>query len=228
MAELNATVRVTGGAEALGRWRLPRRSSTTLGRAKGSAIQLRGQWVPGRLAVLEPQGFGWLMRNGYSTRVVVRGPGLRGARFEPGGVAALIAGEWEIHWALDQSLRAEVSINKAPAPADLPWALNPTIPVHDQQHGTAYAADRQMFSQAELHLLAVLFAYEFEAVTPPRNICQAAAEALSLTSSQVKNSANTVRRRINKKRHTDLETLEELGFYLVHTARVLSEDDLDP
>lgn len=178
---------------------------------------------------MTPQDFGWLLKNGLSTRVEVTGPGVHGLRFEPSASVALVRGDWVLDWALDKPLQARVCVTTSPAPPDLPWALDRMVPSPKPElPRTSYAADDVPMSPAERHLLAVLFMHEFTAAPAPRNLCAAAGARLGLSSSDVKNRANVVRRRVNGRRQATIDSLDELGFYLVHTAQALSPDDLEP
>jgi len=230
VVDWHGIARISAAGERDISWRLPRRDLTAIGRAASSGIKLTSGWIPNQLAVLRPESFGWLLENGRSTRVTVGGPGVRDARFGPGGVIALVRGQWTLDWALDKPLTAEIAVRSTPPPGndDLPWALSRKVQPDTQRQLTDYVAEPGLFSPAERHLLAVMFGYELNGDAPPRNLCEAAAGQLGLTASQVKNRANTVRRRINKKRQADIDTFEELGFYLVHTSRALSPDDQEP
>ena len=54
------------------------------------------------------------------------------------------------------------------------------------------------------------------------------AERLGTSEQAIKNAANRYRERLNDRRGHSIETLDDLGYYLVHVTGVLGPDDLEP
>lgn len=227
-----AEVSVTVGGTTLGPFALPRHSPAGVGRAPGCAIRLEPDWAPRRLATFAPVDDGWLLRNGERTRLTAASRTLRHGVFERGAVVFLQAGRWSLAWDLDGACTAEVRITSVPREASeqLPWALDDTA--RDDGAGvivrTAVAGARMPLSPRTRHRLAVLFAHELDGTTPPENLCRAAGRRLDLAEAQVKRTALRVRDRLNARREHPLQSLEELGYYLVHVSGAIGPDDLDP
>jgi hypothetical protein len=203
-----------------------------MGRSPGCAIELTPLWTPRRLASLAPVDGGWLLTNGDRTRVTAVSRSVRNGVFERGAKVFLQPGQWSLSWELDGPCTASVRITSVPtdAPERLPYALNDHRggPTTRPARLTAIAGAEMALSPLTRHRLAVLFSHEFEDAAPPDNVCKAAAQRLGVTQAQVKRTALRVRDRLNTRREIPLESLEQLGYYLVHVSGALSPDDLEP
>ena len=229
---LRAEITVTAGADVLGPFALPLHSVADIGRSPGCAIQMTPPWAPRRLASLAPVDGGWLLTNGDRTRVTAVSRSVRNGVFERGAKVFLQPGHWRLSWELDGPCVANIRITSAPtdAPEHLPYALNDlqAEPAVRRARMTAIAGSEMALSPMTRHRLAVLFSHEFDDAAPPDNVCKAAAQRLGVTEAQVKRTALRVRDRLNARRELPLESLEQLGYYLVHVSGALSPDDLEP
>jgi len=230
---LQAEITLKVDGETLGPFALPRRGDAEIGRSLGSAIRLKPAWAPRLLATLTPSERGWMLTNGTRTRVRVKSRWVDGY-CQPNALMVLQQGVWDFKWDLDGECRAEVKVERA-RPGLVqgpPVALSRKGEFVGRALGqrTDVAGSRMRLSPQIRHRLAVLFAYEIEDVAAPVNICKAAAERLGggVTERRVLNSALRVRARINDLRHESIESLEELGFYIVHVAEAIGPEDLDP
>ncbi len=230
-ARLRAELSVVVGGNPLGRWALPTKQNTVIGRSTGSAIRLRPGWCPRFLATLMPIEGGWLMLNGTRARVQVSSRWVSSAYWAlPGAVIMLQPGRWLLRWELDDECRAEVLIShpRPGAVERLVFALSAVPGKAKLEQATLLAGTQLELEPATRHRLAVLFRYLIEDEPAPSNLCAAAAEQLGRTETQIRNSAYRVRDRLNTMRPAQIHTLEELGNYLVHTSLAIGPDDLDP
>jgi len=209
---------------------LPRHSVADIGRSLTSAIRLAPRWAPRLLAQFSPVEDGWILTNGGRTRLWARSPTVRIACFERGARVMLQPGTWTLRWDLDGPCAANVRITSVPAGyrEPLPYALNDRLVSDSVAVQTLVAGAQVSLSARMRHQLAVLFAHEFDDEPAPDNLCKAAAGRLGVSEPQVKRTAFAARDRLNRDRGRPIESLEELGYYLVHVAQVLSPDDLTP
>lgn len=233
MTGLQAEIALRVDGATVGPFALPRRGAAEIGRSLGSAIPLKPAWAPRLLATLTSSEGGWMLTNGPRTRVRVRSRWVNGYS-QPNALMILQQGVWDFKWDLDGECRAEVKVERARQGLEqnLPVALSRKGEFVGRPHGqlTDVAGSRMRLSPQIRHRLAVLFAYEIEEVAAPVNICKTAAERLGggETERRVLNSALRVRARINDLRHESIESLEELGFYIVQVAQAIGPEDLDP
>jgi hypothetical protein len=79
-----------------------------------------------------------------------------------------------------------------------------------------------------LHKLTVVFEHVLLEEPAPRNVYAAAATRLGVSEDAVKRMVERIRNRINDHRGRPLRTVDEIGHYLVHVARVVTDDELQP
>jgi hypothetical protein len=171
-----------------------------------------------------------MLANGTRTRVRVKSRRADGY-FQANALVALQQGTWDLTWDLDGECRATAKIDRVRQgeARRMPVALSTKGEyVGRPAPLTDVAAARMKMSPQIRHRLAVLFAYEIEGFPAPPNMCRAAADRIGARERDVLKAAVRIRDRVNALRLARLDSLEELGFYLVHVSGVIGPDDLDP
>lgn len=224
------TTRVDGFDTAVRR--LTQGARSRIGRRERHAFSLREEWIPRDLAELIPIQEGWLIENGGRTRMRVRNTWIEGveAFFSQRAMVMLQQGTSVIDWPeLDGSLSLTVTIrNERATDRDIPYAVGSEIDAGRPVAGTNLRGREVEMSPGLKHRMAVLFRHLIERSEPPANLCETAAKRLGTSEQAVKNSANRYRQRLNASRGRSLETLEQLGYYLVVTSEAIGTVDLDP
>lgn len=195
-----------------------------VGRDAERGVCLDEPWVSRRLARLVPHDRWWLVVNGRRTRVQVDNPWVS-ALFAPGAAVALPPGPTRLSWPhLDVGLELTVSVGDELG--GRPRRAQPELARARPGMVTDVAVRRQGLTAHQRNVMAVLYRHLLTHERPPVNLLQAAAGDLGATPGAVRQTATRIMNRLNRDRLIPLQTLDELGEYLVTTARVVTRDDL--
>lgn len=216
--------------------RLPRRAPASVGRRERFALELQPQWVPRDLGTFTPVDDGWLFTN--SSRALMRLESelvLTGsAGFRPQAMVMLQRGDHRITWeGLERPLAVSVTVrtrrlDDQRMPYVLDSALDTNVDGRQGGAGSYLGVTDAPMSAVLRHRLAVLYRHLIEGEPEPRNLLASRASALGISEEELQRTAHRCRRRLNVVRALDLQSLEELGEYLVLKNDELARDDLDP
>jgi hypothetical protein len=223
---------VRGAGAPMVERRLPRRVSVTVGRGKQHGLGLVPEWVPLGLGRLSPVSEGWLVTNVARTSMSLENDWIRtgAAFFNPYATVMLQRGQHRVSW---PGLRSPVSLSVSVRSRRwedqrIPYAVDGGADVRVDGAASSLGMPGPTMSDAVRYRLAVLFRHLLEGEPAPLHLVRHAAESLGVTEEEVDDTAHRVRRRLNVALGTDLQSLEELGDYLVRGAGPLTASDLDP
>lgn len=234
VSTLTGLVVVRGAGAPVVHRRLPRRAQASLGRKERYAFELQPEWVPRDLGRFTAVDHGWLFTNlsrawmRVESELIVTGS----AVYRPEAITMLQRGDFRISWeGLDRPLGISVTVRtRRLEDQRIPFAVDSAIDRTLEPSGSGSylgVADAPM-SAALRYQLAVLFRHLIEGEIEPRNLLQRRAEALGMTAEDLAATAHRFRRRLNVVHTLDLQSIEELGEYLVCKSEDLSREDLDP
>jgi hypothetical protein len=231
LPHLVGLVVVRGGGAPVRQWRLPRRTTATVGRRERHGILLPAPWAPAELACFRAVEDGWLVTNASRARLVVENDWVQGggATYKPGAVVMLQCGDHRLQWSgLDKPLAVSVTVRtRRLDDQKLAYAVDSTI------DGAATGLRNQLgvvdapMSAALRYRMAVLFRHLVEGDPEPPYVLTRRAEFLGLTEAELVDVAHRYRRRLNAS-GADLQSLLELGEFLVRHPEGLTRSDLDP
>ena len=212
-------------------WRLPRRTTASVGRRERHGIVLPAPWAPGDLASFERAGEGWLVTNTSRGRMEVENDWVQGgsAIFKPAAVVMLQPGEHRLQWSgLEHPLAVSVSVRtRRLDDQKIAYAVDATIdPGATGLRSQLGVADAPM-SAALRYRMAVLFRHLLEGDPEPPHVITRRAEFLGLSEAALVDLAHRYRRRLNAS-GADLQSLLVLGEFLVRHPEGLTVSDLDP
>lgn len=213
--------------------RLPRRSTATVGRRERHAVELRPEWVPLDLATFTAVADGWLVVNGARTPVRVENDWVRSgsASYLPRASVMLQRGDHHLTWpGLDGPVAISVTVRTRRLDDwRIRYAVDNRISVQGAPGlGSYLGVQEAPMSAALRYRLAVVYRHLIEGEPDPLHLLRRRAEYLGMTEHDLDWTVQRLRRRLNVVRGLDLQTLDELGDYLVHQTRELTRADLDP
>jgi hypothetical protein len=212
--------------------RLPRRTTASVGRRDRHAFELVPEWVPRDLGSFAPVADGWLFTNLSRTGMRLESDFILGgsAVFQPEATVMLQRGDHRISWErLEQPFGVSVTVR--PRRLDdsrIPYAVDSTLDGQGEGSGSYLGVTDAPMSAALKYRLAVLFRHLIDGELEPRNLLEKRAETLGMTAEELEATAHRYRRRLNVVRTLDLQSIEELGEYLVLKSEELCKDDLEP
>ena len=222
---------IRGGGASVRQWRLPRRTTATVGRRERHGLLLPAPWAPAELAAFTAVGDGWLVTNASRGRMQVENDWLQGgeATWKPGSVVMLQRGEHRLQWSgLEKPLAVSVSIRtRRLDDQKVAYAVDSTIDTTATGLCDERGVSDAPMSAALRYRMAVLFRHLLEGDPEPPNVMTRRAEFLGLTEAELYDVANRYRRRLNAS-GADLQSLLELGEFLVRHPEGLTRADLDP
>ncbi len=223
---------VRGGGAPLVNRRLPRRSPASVGRRDRHAFELRQEWVPKDLGTFQPVEEGWLFTNLSRAWMRIESDFILtgSAVFRPEAMTMLQRGDHRITWeGLGQPLGVSVTVRtRRLEDQRVPYAVDSAVDGHAAGAGSYLGVTDAPMSAALRYRLAVLYSHLLEGEAPPRNWLERRAETLGMRQDDLVATAHRYRRRLNVVRTLDLQSLEELGEYLVLKSEELTKDDLQP
>ncbi len=212
--------------------RLPRRSTASVGRRDRHALELVPEWVPRDLGCFDAAEGGWVFSNLSHARVRLESDFVVGgsAAFLPAAMVMLQRGHHRLTWeGLSQPLGISVTVRvRRLEDQRVPFVVDGAVPGHAQGTGSYLGLTDAPMSAALRYRLAVLFRHLIEGEPEPRHLVQRRAEILGVPEEELAEAAHRYRRRLNVVQGIDLQTLEELGEYLVLKAEELTKEDLEP
>ncbi len=226
------------GPDTTGAMLLDTEMPVTVGRSARAGLRSPSEnaHVPRELASLRRTRSGWVLTNEGNTvgrsevPVRVRGPFLplrEGALFAPHAIIVLQRGDWTIEWDLD----VKVVLTLKPRGDE-----DRALPVaRDQEAGQegmgTLLPEPLILTASQRRRMAALFAHLVLGEAPPKNLMKAAALLLGEHESQIRTAFTNVKRKVNAspfRRHADpIDSLEDLGRYLVEVNRMIGPDDLE-
>lgn len=185
--------------------------------------------MSGVLAIFSPSDRGWIVTNGRRTRMSAESPFIVAASFAPRAQVLLQAAAWTLRWDLDVLVEMTVSyrrdVPKLPTVRDRP---KPERSDHlPAAVGTAIAGEQLSLTDLQRRRMAALFAYLINESPKPGNLAAAASVLTGDESPRLMKVAARIRDQINTHRDEPIETLEALGYHLVHVAGIIGPDDLE-
>lgn len=223
---------VRGGGAPLVHRRLPRRTTATVGRRDRHGFELVPEWVPRDLGTFVPVEDGWVFANHSRARMRVESDFIAGgaAVFLPEAMTMLQRGDYRISWeGLPQPLGLSVTVRTRRLDDQrIPYVVDGAVQPRVTGAGSYLGVEDAPMSAALRYRLAVLFRHLIEGEGEPPNLLQRRAEFLGMTEEALLDAANRYRRRLNVVQSLDLQSVEELGDYLVRKTDELTRDDLDP
>lgn len=231
-ASLAGLVVVRGAGAAVVPRRLPRGTTVHVGRRERHGVELRPEWVPLDLVSLAPVEEGWLATNTTRARMRVECDWVLGgaATFLPGATVMLQRGEHRLLWPeLAHPVGVSVSVRtRRLEDQRVAYVVDSTVNADGRGVGSYLGVDDAPMSDSLRYRLAVLFRHLLEGEPEPLRLVARRAEFLGLSEDALDETAQRFRRRVNAVSGTDLQSLDELGAYLVGPAGVLTRADLDP
>ena len=231
-SSLVGLVVVRGAGAPMVQRRLPRRAPASVGRRERFAFELQPEWVPRGLGTFTPVDEGWLFTNLSRTLMRVESDFIvtGSAVFRRDAITMLQRGDYRVSWeGLDRPLGVSVTVRtRRLEDQRVPYAADSTLDALAEGSGSYLGVTDAPMSAALRYRLAVLFRHLIEGDLEPRNLLQRRAEALGMAEEELENLAHRLRRRLNVVHSLDLQTLEELGEYLVLKSEVLTSRDLEP
>lgn len=232
-AECRAQLRIGlyGEPQLRSPWAVPHGTELRIGRDERSALHIPETWVPHALArfLPGPTSDTWLLQNGSRARLRVQDAFVDVHEFGPRAMIVLQSGSTQVSWPeLDDECRIGITIASGAAAGLEPLdEARTTSPIdREARVPTEFAADDFDLTPGQRVTLAVLFAHLILGTPKPANLAAAAGAALGRSASAVTVQAASVRARLNKDRWLELVDTEQLGHYLVNTARALTLADL--
>jgi hypothetical protein len=212
--------------------RLPRRAPASVGHRERHAFELQPEWVPKDLGTFKAVDEGWLFTNHSRAWMRVESDFILtgSAVYRPEAMTMLQRGDHRISWeGLGQPLGVSVTVRtRRMEDQRIPYAVDSAIDGAAQGNGSYLGVVDAPMSAALRYRLAVLFQHLIDGEAEPRNLLPRRAEALGITEEELVDVANRYRRRLNVVHSLDLQSIEELGEYLVRKSDQLTHDDLHP
>lgn len=231
LPHLVGLVVVRGGGASGRQWRLPRRTTATVGRRERHGLILPAPWAPAELACFTAVPDGWLVTNASRVRMQVENDWVQGgaATWKPGAVVMLQRGEHRLQWSgLDKPFAVSVSIRSRRLDDQrIAYAVDSTIDSGASGLRDAQGIVDAPMSAALRYRMAVLYRHLLEGEPEPPNVLARRAEFLGTTEAELFDVANRYRRRLNAS-GADLQSLLDLGEFLVRHPEGLTRSDLDP
>jgi hypothetical protein len=229
---LTGLVVVRGGGSPVVQRRLPRRSAASVGRRDRHAFELQQEWVPKDLGTFTPVEEGWIFVNHSRAWMRVESDFILtgSAVFRPEAMVMLQRGDHRVSWeGLGQPLGVSLTIRtRRLEDQRVPYAVDSTVDGHAPVEGSYLGVTDAPMTAALRYRLAVLFQHLLHGEAAPRHWLDRRAEALGVPAEELDAAAHRYRRRLNVVRSLDLQSLEELGEYLVLKSEELTKDDLQP
>lgn len=223
---------VRGGGAPMVYRRLPRRAPASVGNRAVHAFPLQEEWVPRDLASFTAVDEGWLVVNQSRARMQVENEWVLGGTvvFRPESMVMLQRGDHRLTWSgLGHPLSVSVVIRtRRLDDQKIAYAVDSTVEGQAAGPGHYLGVQDAPMSAALRYRLAVLFRHLIESQPEPLHLVARRAEFLGLPEEELEWIAHKFRRRLNVVRGTDLQSLEELGEYLVLKTEELGRTDLDP
>ena len=223
---------VRGAGAPLVQRRLPRRAPASVGRRERFAFELRPEWVPRDLGTFAPVDDGWLFTNLSRDWLRVESDFLLNgfAVFRPQAMVMLQRGDHRVTWdGLDRPVGVSVTVRTRRLDDQrIPYAVDSTLDAGVEGSGSYRGVTDAPMSAALRYRLAVLFRHLIDGELEPRNLLANRAEALGIAPEELEAIAHRCRRRLNVVHDLDLQSIEELGEYLVCKSEELTRRDLEP
>jgi hypothetical protein len=212
-------------------WRLPRRSPASLGRRERFAFELVPEWVPRDLGTFTPVDEGWLLTNTSRKWMRVESDFILSGSMvlRPDAITMVQRGDFRISWEGLDPMAVSVTVRtRRLEDHRIPYAVDSTVDHRAEGSGSYLGVTDAPMSAALRYRLAVLFRHLIEGEMEPRNLLERRAESLGISVEELENVAHRYRRRLNVVHNLDLQSIEELGEYLVRKSDELTREDLDP
>ena len=222
---------VRGAGAPMVQRRLPRRSPASLGRRERFAFELHPEWVPRDLGTFTPVDEGWLLTNISRKWMRVESDFLLSGSMvlRPEAITMLQRGDFRVSWEGLDPMAVSVTVRtRRLEDQRIPFAVDSTIDGRAEGSGSYLGVTDAPMTAALRYRLAVLFRHLIEGDVEPRNLLEKRAEALGITVEELDATAHRYRRRLNAVHNLDLQSIEELGEYLVRKSDELTRDDLEP
>lgn len=195
----------------------------TVGRGMRWGIEDRDGWCSRMLVELDPTEHGWICRN-FRAGLHVEGTGILEATCHEGAAVLLTTGDWTLHWDHRLTLAIAVRRRLSPDQARIPLATQ----AGDIDELMTTAPEALQLSATDLHRLALLFRHLLESTEAPVNLARAAGPALGMGEAVARDYANKQRRKVQTTNRVQLDTVAELGDYLVRVSRLVRTEHLTP
>ena len=232
VSSLVGLVVVRGAGAPVVQRRLPHRAHASVGRRDRYAFELAPAWVPRDLGTFTPVDDGWLFQNLSRGRMRVESDFIATGSvvYLSDAITMLQRGDHRISWeGLDQPVGLSLTVRtRRLDDARIPYAVDTTVDGREHGAGSYLGVADAPMSAALRYRLAVLFRHLIDDEPEPRHLLQRRAEALGIPEDDLTAAAHRFRRRLNVVRTLDLQSIEELGEYLVRTSRELTHEDLEP
>lgn len=231
-SSLVGLVVVRGGGVPMTQWRLPRRVTATVGNRERHALRLPASWAPSELVTLSGVEDGWLALNISRLPMLVESDWIQGgsATFRPGAAVMLQRGEHRLLWPrLDHPVGVSVSVRtRRLEDQKVAYTVDSVVDTHATGLQSVMGVTDAPMSASLRYRLAVLFRHLIEGEPEPPHVVAKRAEFLRLTEEALVDLAHRYRRRLNGVSGADLQSLLELGEFLVQHPEGLGPADLDP
>ena len=224
---------VRGGGVPAVQQRLPRRSTATVGRRERNAVVLFPEWIPFDLATFTAVPAGWLVENGARCSMRVENEWVRtgSAAYVPHAAVMLQRGDHHLTWPdLDGPVAISVTVRtRRMDDARIRYAVDNRIEAQGGPPlGSYLGVQEAPVSAALRYRLAVVFRHLIEREPEPVQLLRRRAAYLGMNEQDLDWTLQRHRRRLNVVRGLDLQSVDELGDYLVHETGELTRADLDP
>jgi hypothetical protein len=222
---------VRGGGAPMVQRRLPRRSPASIGRRDRYAFELQPEWVPRDLGTFMPVDEGWLLTNTSRAWMRVESDFIRtgAAVLRSDAITMLQRGDYRISWEGIDPLSLSVTVRTRRLDDQrIPYAVDSAVDTRVEGSGSYLGVTDAPITAALRYRLAVLFRHLIEGELEPRNLLVKRAETLGITPEELEAVAHRFRRRLNVVQGLDLQSIEELGEYLVLKSDELTREDLEP
>lgn len=225
-----------------------------VGRHPDSCVLLDEEWVSRRQAEIVVLETGWVVTNGFRTRMKAESNLIKAEAGLGGAVWVPTRGTMRLWWPElphELVLQANAPVEQAAALPLRPGVRVPKLAgvgtVMPQRHRPVQGAglqahlrqrldgqpapeddqlDERPFELLQKQRLAVLFRHEILGNARPRNLYAVAATSLGVSQASLKQLVHRTLQRLNSSRAVPLASVHALGHYLVHTAEELTADDL--
>ena len=211
--------------------RLPRRSPASLGRRERFAFELRPEWVPRELGTFTPVDDGWLLTNMSRAWMRVESDFILSGSvvLRSEAITMVQRGDYKISWEGFDPLVLSVTVRTRRLDDQrIPYAVDSVVDGRAEGSGSYLGVTDAPMTAALRYRLAVLFRHLIENELEPRNLMERRAESLGISVEDLEATAHRYRRRLNVVHNLDLQSIEELGDYLVRKSDELTRDDLEP
>lgn len=227
-----------------------------VGRHPDSCVLLDEAWVSRTQAEIVVLETGWVVTNGFRTRMKAESNLIKAEAGLGGAVWVPTRGTMRLWWPElphDLVLQVNATVEQAAAlplrpgvrvpklagvGTVMPQRVRPVQGAGLQAHlrerlqgldGESAPGDQlaeRPFELFQKQRLAVLFRHEILGNARPRNLYAVAATSLGVSQASLKQLVHRTLQRLNRGRAVPLASVHALGHYLVHTAEELTADDL--